>query len=404
VSRRRCRCSIIWSSVTIGVVALLAPASAVAAKQTVKPAKAHVRVARHAARGATPTSRVDRATFFWRAVRDALSICNRGCGSHQRSAPAPAPAPSEPAPTTSDSSASADAAAATTAVADTSKSGGGNGNGNGNGGVGNGNGNGNKVPPPPPPPAPAPTPSDVFRGDWDAGSWQPWTNLQYNQSAQESDQFVTVTSPLREGTYAARFTVRPGDKFLTTSGERCEVEYDGADETDGSDYWYAWSTMFPTDWSTSDWAIFMQWHSHFPIVPPMAFVVGQDYGVLNLNTGTLDANGQGSYHPSFTVLRTLNKGKWNDFVVHVHWSSTANGSITVWHRVAGGTFTKVVDVSGVPTLQQQNGVVSGNYMKHGLYRSQNNATMTSVLYLDGFRRGTSLAEMDGAFGADPLGL
>jgi len=40
---------------------------------------------------------------------------------------------------------------------------------------------------------------------------------------------------VRQGGFAAKFTVRPGDKFGTTSGERSEVLYTGADEHEGDD-------------------------------------------------------------------------------------------------------------------------------------------------------------------------
>lgn len=50
----------------------------------------------------------------------------------------------------------------------------------------------------------------------------------------------------------------------------------------------------------------------------------------------------------------------------------------------------------IPTLQEQNGVVSTNYLKHGLYRSSG-SSFTNTLYQDGFRRGATEADVLPAF-------
>ncbi len=73
-----------------------------------------------------------------------------------------------------------------------------------------------------------------------------------------------VTSPVRQGKYAARFEVRPGDNNVAGSdnGERTEA-LSCRSPKEGEEQWWAWSTMFAPDFSASDsdWNIFTQFHN-----------------------------------------------------------------------------------------------------------------------------------------------
>ena len=92
----------------------------------------------------------------------------------------------------------------------------------------------------------------AFAGDWETGDASQWSGNHWNRNVPLSDQFEIVCDPVHQGGFAARFTVRPGDKFGETSGERSEVLYTGANEVEGDDVWYAWSTLFPSDWTTPE--------------------------------------------------------------------------------------------------------------------------------------------------------
>jgi hypothetical protein len=244
--------------------------------------------------------------------------------------------------------------------------------------------------PPPTPPAapddPSPPVGTTFLGDWETGDHSQWTGLQYRTGGSPADQFAVVDSPLRQGQYAARFTVRPGDKFGTSSGERTEVYWVDSDEGEGEEYWYAWSTLFPSDWSEPfGWGVFVQWHSQFPIPPPVSFNARADTAEISVNAGPLEPSGtNGSFRRKYPLLATLNKGSWNDFIARIRWSGT-NGAIAVWHRLEGDSgFVKVVDVTGIPTLQSSGATISDNYLKLGLYRNAD--TKTNIIYHDDFRR------------------
>jgi hypothetical protein len=229
-----------------------------------------------------------------------------------------------------------------------------------------------------------------FYGDWETGDSSQWSGNQWNHNVPLSDQFQIVTDPVRQGTYAAKFTVRPGDRFGTTTGERSEVLWTGSDEADGQDYWYSWSTLFPTDWTEpKNWGIFVQWHADYNSTPPaISFSAREDSVNLNLNAGQLTDCCGGEVRMRWTVLNSLNKGLWNDFIAHIKWASGPDGAITVWHRVEGeDAYTRILDVAGVPTLQSQDGIPAKNYIKLGLYRDAD--TKTNVLYQDGFHRWSS---------------
>jgi hypothetical protein len=247
-------------------------------------------------------------------------------------------------------------------------------------------GQGTPEPLPSPPTPPAPPGGTAFVGDWETGDHSQWTGLQYRTGGAAADQFVVLSTPLRQGSYAARFTVRPGDRFGSTSGERAEVYWVGSDESEGEEYWYSWSTLFPETWTEPrNWGIFLQWHSYLPSPGPVLFNARGDTAEISVNAGPLEPSGtNGSFRQKYPLLASLNKGRWNDFIARIRWSLT-DGAITVWHRVEGESeYVKRVDVSGIPTLHGSGSYVSSNYVKMGMYRDVD--TRTHVIYHDGFRR------------------
>jgi polysaccharide lyase-like protein len=239
----------------------------------------------------------------------------------------------------------------------------------------------------------------VFAGDWETGDASQWSGNHWNRNVPLSDQFKIVTDPVRQGGFSARFTVRPGDKFFSTSGERSEVLYTGANEVEGDDVWYAFSTLFPAGWVTpAGWSIFAQWHSSYPVSPPVAFNMKGERIQVNVFSGAVDTGAAG-FKAMYPVTDNLERGVWNDFVVHVVWSRT-NGRLEVWQRTGSNPFEQRVDASGIPTMQTIGGVVSSNYLKVGFYRNDE-PNLVNVVYQDGFSRATTPANLAPAFGGDP---
>jgi hypothetical protein len=243
-----------------------------------------------------------------------------------------------------------------------------------------------------------------FRGGWETGRVSPWNGIEAEFDRPLGESFALVTRPVRSGRYAAKFVARQGYSDYG-SGDSSDA-YWNSDEGEGDDYWYAWATLFPRDWREPyGWGLFQEWHSHFPNGAPVAFDARANQVVLNVFSGTVFPGRGFEFERHIPLLATLNKGRWNDFVVHIHWSVGTGGLLEVWHRVAGaGGFRKRLTMRGVPTLQRRDGVVSTNYVLWGLYRKSFCAVPTvpdctgplgvqppTVVYQDSFVRGRSFA-------------
>lgn len=113
--------------------------------------------------------------------------------------------------------------------------------------------------PPPPPPS-----SVFFTGDFETGDLSQWSAVQ----KVAADRILVGQDFVRQGSYSARFTVKPGDCWKNASGtcsDRAEVHTNTNGQlhfTEGQDRYLGWSTRFNPAWPTSShWAIFLQLHS-----------------------------------------------------------------------------------------------------------------------------------------------
>src|SRR5207248_957482 len=82
----------------------------------------------------------------------------------------------------------------------------------------------------------------LWRGDYETGDLSQWAGVEGLTS-----RLTIVQSPVRQGKYALRTELHQGD--FASSGTRNEVENSSAqyNEVEGNDKWYAWSTMFASD-------------------------------------------------------------------------------------------------------------------------------------------------------------
>ena len=213
--------------------------------------------------------------------------------------------------------------------------------------------------------------SVVWKGDLETGNL---SQFDAEQSV-SSNRLLVVTSPVREGRYALKTTVRQGDNPIKASGNRNELVYLSR-ETPGSEYFYKWSTLFPTSFPSSPrWALFTQWHQEgHSGSPPLELYVVNDR--LNLRVG-------GS---SGKVVWTapMQREHWNDFILHVKWSSDKKtGFIELYHD------GKVV----LPKTSMATQFGSQrNYLKLGLYRDAS-IKQEGIVYHDGFVQSTSLEDV-----------
>ena len=262
---------------------------------------------------------------------------------------------------------------------------------------------------PPPVRVKIPAGETPFRANFEVQppGWQQFTGLQYEEARPLGDSFSLVTSPVREGTTAARFTVKQGYSRFGANEDTEAVWH--SHERQGDDYWYAWSTLFPTNWEPPyGWGIFAQWHAPLGTSPIISFNARADTAVLDVHTGLTDEKRNAfAFDHEFPLLGTLAKGRWNDFVMHVHWSRKADGVIEVFHRLAGATkLRRLVTLTHIPTFQfTASGTGTGTYLLLGLYRrsycsqptqldcrSRKGVQPPSVVYDDAFARGRSFNE------------
>ena len=204
-----------------------------------------------------------------------------------------------------------------------------------------------------------------------------WSGCQRQATSRITGSEATV----REGSHAGRFEVRPGD--LVNSGNRAEVVHCLAGggcvgEAAGTERWYGWSTLWPTDFdSAPTWQLFTQWH-HVGNTgsPPLEFYVNGQTMYLR----TSDAAGTGHVVVWTAPLET---GRWRNFLFGVRFANDTSGWVELW-----------LDGEQVlPRTAARTMIDAGNIFKQGLYR---NATIdrVQVLFHDNMRKGSSREQVD----------
>ncbi|XXF77956.1 polysaccharide lyase [Myxococcaceae bacterium GXIMD 01537] len=216
----------------------------------------------------------------------------------------------------------------------------------------------------------------AWKGDFETGNSSQWTK----EEKVNSNRLLVVSDRAREGSYAMRAQVEQGDKPIQASGNRNELVYIGGEfqpqQAEGAEFFYAWSTLFNEDFpSANTWQVFTQWH-HTGLTgsPPVElYVIGEQ---MRMRVGGSSAKD--------LWTAPLQRGAWNDFIVHVKWSADPNvGFVELYHNGQ-----QVVPRTPMATLYKGQGV----YLKQGLYR---NSTIgqPGVVYHDGFTIATDLSDV-----------
>lgn len=218
------------------------------------------------------------------------------------------------------------------------------------------------------------------------------------------DRFVLEGFNSLLASNAAKFTVKPGDVFSGSSGERSEVVLGGWQSTsrfkvngnEGVEY-YRVSVKLSPDWISpqtnaagSRWGTFFQAHGPDEYAAPPAISINVDskFSLFVLG-GDMSKKVGGT---KSLTKSSLNAGKWVDFVLKIKWASDATGAVTVYRRDEGETaWNTVADITSVPTLQYLGtSGVKQHYWKAGLYRSE--SSHTNSLTLGSIIRAKTFAE------------
>ena len=215
----------------------------------------------------------------------------------------------------------------------------------------------------------------VWRGDFESGDRSQWSHTQMVSA--DRLQVVQAPSPVGQGRYALKATVKKGDDPISSSGNRNELVR-MTNEREGDEFFYRWQSYFPADFPSPDtWQLFVQWHQESGGgSPPVEFVVRNNQLQLITNT----SGGTRTVHWTAPLVR----GRWLEFVFHVKWSSkSSTGFIELY--LDG---KKVLARTPAATLHSG----QTNYMKAGLYRNESIAP-TGSLYLDGMVQATLLDDV-----------
>jgi hypothetical protein len=220
----------------------------------------------------------------------------------------------------------------------------------------------------------------LFDGGFDTGTLGGWGVIRA-----APDRLTTVTSPVRQGAYAAKFSVDDSDiaPATATGDPRAQLNSDPMSR-EGDDQWFGWSTFFPADFPavpTSGFFCFFQWHGQpWSGSPRLAFyVAGGNVLFIRDDVYNYDRPWSGP----------LVRNAWQDFVVHVKWSKDANvGFIELWFNGAQQTFSNGQQRLAMATIQSDQSAVETiptSYRKKGMIGG------TVTLYQDAVKVGTSYA-------------
>ena len=242
----------------------------------------------------------------------------------------------------------------------------------------------------------------VLQLGWESGTNSDFTNL---ECPHPDTQFAIVNSPVREGTYAARFSETKDDVWSNGSVRCLDGRYD-TNETTGDDYWFGLSILIPNAGFSDN----LVWELHQPkslyMIPgcgiaPFAILVQRGRLIFRASGGDCRVGTGFKYFKPNLPLRNVSPYRpqtWIDFVVHIKFRESPTGSVDVWSRFASQPWTLRPQISlrNVPTMpyaSKYNVYRVKLYTEMGLYPGSTHYAGNDTIYLDGYRRGSSFADV-----------
>jgi len=222
-----------------------------------------------------------------------------------------------------------------------------------------------------------------WKVDYETGNLSQWNAINTGGSWGNSSIKV-VTNPVRQGKYAAKFTLTGGNgAHVRAETEATQAQTGGYA---GQEWYYSWSMYAPstpnkqTGWGS--WNLVTQWMDLlYQCSPPLQI------DITPLKNGlwyTLDSRlfdnkrGCASLGPSHDWnLGPVVYNRWTDFTVYVKWSSNPKvGFVQVWMNGVN-----VFPLTHVRTLDTSGGV----YMQQDIYRPGAKSG-SNILYFDDLKR------------------
>ncbi len=213
-----------------------------------------------------------------------------------------------------------------------------------------------------------------------------------------AESFSIVSESPRKGHGCAKFSIGSSEYWTSPNSgiatARSEIQIFNVAPAD-KELYYGWSVKIPNDYAeSSDWQIIGQFHDQpdyahgetwdtYPAhSPPIAITYKN--GKVGLAVAVPCGN-----DPEIISERAITKGEWTDIVLRIYWSTNENGFIEAWVNA-----TPMTDNSGTITRYYFRNLYnnSGNYLKIGLYRSNNITTANSV-YFDEIKSGLTYQDV-----------
>ena len=240
-------------------------------------------------------------------------------------------------------------------------------------------------------------------GTWESGGFAPFSTL---ECPHPSSQFQLVTSPVRQGSYAAKFGISGGDVWSNGTVRCLAAKYDSG-ETTGMDGYFHLSLNIPSPGISSN----LIWELHHPSqlynlngcgVAPFAITTDGSKLQLRLETGDCKVGQNWTYRETVGIpsLSPYPKDTWIDVIVHIRFSEANDGLVELWSRTAGSSWPDSPEISrsGIPTMpfSSSTGVHNAQlYTEMGLYPGYSGYNGNDTIYLDDYRRESSLAAAKG---------
>jgi hypothetical protein len=214
-------------------------------------------------------------------------------------------------------------------------------------------------------------------GDFETGDVTQWS-AKYDAQPGTTDRVSVVDSPVKQGRYALKTTVKHGDS--SNLGNRAEVVLRDPMFHQGDEVWFHWYTLFPEDYQPDDrWVLFTQFHSNGFGFPLTFNVHGEQ---LSFRVMAHDYDARGQYAGGILHREPLVRGQWMEFLLHVKFSDGPDGFVALWRDGQ-----QVVPQTPHQTLDRGDYV----YLKQGIYRHRD-IRQDMTLYHDGMTAWTERPE------------
>lgn len=243
--------------------------------------------------------------------------------------------------------------------------------------------------------------STVVALDWQSGDNSSFSNL---ECPHPDTQFAIVTSPVRQGRYAARFSESAGDVWTNGTVRCLDANYDAA-ATTGEEHYFGFSMYLPRDGLSDN----LVWELHQPrelyslrncSVAPFAILVEHGAVALRISTGDCTVGRGVAVDRSivFPNSKHFPRGAWIDFVLHIRFEEASTGLVEAWSRTAGSPWTTRPQISlvAIPTMPYCSSCGIFNvdlYTEMGLYPGSPGYDHKDTVYIDGSRRGATFDDV-----------